>query len=100
MKEISLNASIVCPWRPVELTTDQLVICHGERENPKELVSIVDFEGLSQTSCNTQAELDRWEMVETSWPRSKRIYFCYEQLQSSDFDVLSNIRSLLRYRRF
>jgi hypothetical protein len=46
VREIYLQADIVHPFHTVELTTDQFVVCHGERGDTLHRVCIVDSDGL------------------------------------------------------
>jgi len=45
IRVINLESSIVNPWHTVELTTDQLVVCHGDDNDAVHRVCIIDLSG-------------------------------------------------------
>ena len=45
MREIALQSDIVCPWHGVQLTTGQVVVCHGKRGESLQRVCVVGDDG-------------------------------------------------------
>jgi hypothetical protein len=45
IREIQLQSDVVHPKHAVEMTTDQFVVCHGERNDPLHRVCVVDSNG-------------------------------------------------------